>query len=86
MSIFVLNGKGQSDDEVALGTPDTKEAIDLEYHVSRCARRYRIFSQRQAELGNDITQIKYMTIALIGAVALTSPQVRDFFTWVSKVL
>ena len=86
MAMFIINGRNLSDDEIALGQPDDKEAIDLNYHVARCAQRYRIFSRRQADQGNDIVQIKYMMFALIGAVALTSPQIRDFITWIFKAL
>lgn len=84
MSLFVINGRGLTEEELALAQPDHSEAKNLARHVEKCQLRYRVFVRRQADQGNDIIQIKYMMIGLIGAVALTSPQIRDFISWVSK--
>ncbi len=85
MSIFVLNARGLTEEEMALAQPDHSEAKNLARHVEKCQLRYRVFVRRQADQGNDLVQIKYMMICLIGAVLLTSPQVRDFLSWASKV-
>lgn len=82
MGLFIFNGmRGLSDEEIALGTPDESEANDLKHHVARCAYRYRSFTKRQSEQGDDITKIKYMLVGLIGVLCLTSPQLRDFIAW-----
>lgn len=85
VSIFNWNG-GLTDEEVALGTPDQTEAKSLPHHVERCALRYRLFTKRQAQQGQDIAQIKWLTIGLLAAVLITSPQVRAIFEAVTKIL
>lgn len=87
MGLFIFNGSGGlSDEEIMLGTPDATEAKNLEYHVSRCAYRYRLFAKRQASQSQDIAQVKYLVIALIGVMLFTSPQIRSIFEWASKLI
>jgi len=86
MALFIFNGRGPTEEEIALGTPDLSEAKSLPRHVEKCALRYRIFTRRQAEQGQDIAQIKYMVVALILAIFLTSPQLREFLSWASKYI
>lgn len=85
MGIFIFGGRGLSDEEIMLGTPDASEARDLTHHVERCAYRYRLFAKRQATQGDDIIQVKYMILGLIAVMLITSPQIRSIFEWVSKV-
>lgn len=84
MSIFIVNG-GLSEDEVNLGKPDEMEAKNLKHHTAKCALRYSIFTRRMASQGNDIIQIKYMLVVLIGIMFLTAPQMRPFFEWFTKL-
>lgn len=86
MGLFIFNGQGLSDDEVALGTPDITEARNLEHHVERCAMRYRLFTRRQASQGNDIAQIKYMLLGMLALMVITSPQIRGILEYLGKVL
>lgn len=86
VSILNWNGPGLTEEEVMLGTPDNTEARSLPHHVERCAMRYRLFTKRQASQGRDIAQTKWLTVGLLGAVLITSPQVRAIFEWVAKVV
>lgn len=86
MGILIWNGAGPTEEEITLGTPDESEARDLTRHVEKCALRYRIFTRRQAAQGQDISQIKYMILALIAVIVITSPQVRTLLEWAAKAL
>lgn len=86
MGIFIFGGRGLSDEEIMLGTPDSSEAKDLNHHVERCAYRYRLFARRQATQGEDIQQVKYMIVALIAVMLITSPQIRGIAEWISKLI
>lgn len=86
MSILNWNGSGLTDEEVMLGQPDRTEAKSLPHHVERCAMRYRLFTKRQASQGADIAQIKWLTIGLLAAVLITSPQVRAIVEWAAKII
>ena len=85
MSFFISNNGGLSEDEVSLGKPDEMEAKNLKHHTAKCALRYSIFTRRMASQGQDIVQIKYMMIVLIGIMFLTAPQMRPFFEWFTKL-
>lgn len=85
MGLFIING-GLTDEEVMLGTPDQTEARSLPHHVERCAMRYRLFTKRQASQGQDIAQIKWLTIGLLAAVLITSPQVRAIVEFIAKII
>lgn len=86
MALVIFNGRGPTEEEIALGTPDLSEAKSLPRHVEKCALRYRIFTRRQAEQSQDITQVKYMMVVLSFLVLITSPQIRDIFIWAQKIL
>lgn len=86
VGIFLWNGSGGvSDDEIALGTPDNLEAKNLEYHVSRCSMRYRMFTKRQAAQGQDLSQIKLMLIGVGGYLIIVSDPARNALAFLLKI-
>ena len=85
VSIFNWGATRLSEEEIQLGTPDSTEARSLPHHVERCAMRYRLFTKRQAAQGQDLVQIKYMVLGLIGVMLITSPQIRAMAEWAAKL-
>ena len=86
LGISIFNGGGSvSDEEIALGTPDAHEARNLEYHVSRCSMRYRMFTKRQAKQGQNLNQIKLLILGVGGYLIIVSDPARNALGFVLKI-
>lgn len=74
MQLFVFNdGAGDSDEDIALGTPDTSEEKDLAHHVERCALRYRMFRGAQKRQTIAINRVQLMLWIVLAVLAVSNP-------------
>lgn len=86
VSLNVFNGRGLSDDEIALGMPDDAEAKNLKHHTAKCALRFRLFSKKLSEQGNDLYQIKLLVIGLGVYLVIVSEPARNAISFVLKII
>ena len=77
LGIFIWNGGGLSDEEMALGMPDEAEAKNLRHHTQKCALRFRMFSKKMGEQGKQLNQIQLILILVGSYLVLVSEPAKN---------
>ena len=84
-AMFIFNGRGAlSEAEIAMATPDDSEARDLNIHVARCAKRFRLLAESNNSLHGDIGQVKTILICVGGYLVLVSQPAQNLIGYILK--
>jgi hypothetical protein len=87
VTLNIFNGgRGLSDEEINLGMPDDSEAKNLKHHTAKCALRFKLFSKKLGEHGEDVQQVKLLLITIGGYLVLVSEPAKNIVEFLLKRL